>query len=89
MGNKLQQQELNELSALHLKMLDNIIKVGLIDNPHNDISKIIRTLIVKVKQFKNTIDMFCQDDLPTYLQNDVENQIDQMSAEFKSKKHFL
>lgn len=33
--------------------------------------------------------MFCQDDLPTYLQNDVENQIDQMSAEFKSKKNFL
>ncbi len=52
-------------------MLDTIIRVGLIDNPHNDISKIIRALLAKIRDFKNIIDMFYQDDMPNYLQEDA------------------
>lgn len=70
-------------------MLDTIIRVGLIDNPHNDISKIIRGLLAKIRDFKNIIDMFYQDDMPHYLQEDAELQIDAMRAEFKNKQYFL
>lgn len=61
-------------------MLDTIIRIGLIDNPHNDISKIIRALLAKIRDFKNIIDMFYQDDMPSYLQEDAEIQIDSMRA---------
>ena len=66
----MKENELNELSSLHLKMLDSIIRMGLIDNPYNDISKIIRILLSTVRDFKNITDLFCQDDLPIYMQED-------------------
>ena len=75
---KLKEKELNELSTLHLKMLDTIIRAGLIDNPHKDISVIIRGMLAKTREFKNTIDLFCQDDMPSYIQEESESQIDLM-----------
>lgn len=59
-------------------MLDTIIKTGLVDNPHADISKKIKALLLRVREFKNIVDMFCVNDVPSYIRQDVESQVDRM-----------
>lgn len=70
-------------------MVDNIIKFGLIENPHRDISKRIKNLLSKVREFKNIVDMFCEDDVPEYIRGEVEGQVDKMFKSFGIEQKFL
>lgn len=59
-------------------MLNNIIRVGLIDSAFNDISQLIRELFWKIREFKNFVDSFCGDDMPIYIRDKVSEKIDEM-----------
>lgn len=86
---KFSNKDINELSMVHLNMLDSIIRRGLIENPLNDISKKIRGLLNEIKKFKNIVESFCANDIHSFVRNEIENQIDVMHRVFREEQFYL
>ena len=59
-------KDLDHLSENHLKMLDNIIRYGLIDNPNHNISQSFRGILNYISQFFNIVNRLALDDIPSY-----------------------
>ena len=59
-------RDLDELGDNHLKMLDNIIRYGLIDNPNHNISKSFRQILSYIHQFFSIVNRLTLDDIPSY-----------------------
>jgi len=74
----LKKRDINELCFVHLQMLDSIIKRGFIENAMNDVSKIVKGLLMDVRKFKNVVDSFCANDIHSYVRNEIQNQVGTM-----------
>lgn len=82
----LKKRDINELCFVHLQMLDAIIKRGFIENSMNDVSKIVKGLLMDVRKFKNVVDSFCANDIHSYVRNEIQAQVGTMKMNFRKRQ---
>lgn len=63
---KININNLHDLEANHLKMLDNIIKFAFIDNPNQNISKNFKRILLYINEFYHIVYELTLDDLPQF-----------------------
>jgi hypothetical protein len=71
---KIRLNQFKDFEVHHIKMLDNIIKLGFIDSSES-VSKNIKRILALIVDFKNIADLLCVDDLPRYRWQEVEKRI--------------
>jgi hypothetical protein len=67
--------DLHDLETNHLKMLDSIIRSGCIDNPVQNISRRIRSLLSVIHEFAGIVHRLASDDLPLYEHPEVHSKL--------------
>jgi len=67
-------------------MLDNIIRYGFIDNPHQNISKKFRQILNLINDFSVIVNMMTIDDLPRYMHDEVERKIEFIHLTFRKEQ---
>jgi len=75
--------ELNHLELNHVKMLDNIIKYGFIDNANQTISKNFRQLLVYINEFYQIVNKLVLDDIASYEIQEVQQKINFLNVTFQ------
>ncbi len=74
--------QLNDLQLNHVKMLDNIIKYGYIDNPNLIISKNFKQLLIYINQFYQVVNKLALDDIANYQMEEVQQKVQFINVTF-------